>query len=344
MYNEKNIDIRNEIDFHTPVRNDSHSFALPVAVFVACLAVTFMLLVFSTPAMAAQNVVLKQNGTLSGSVVTVGDVFENAGEHADHVLAPAPAAGDNMILAAYDLQRIAKAFKFNWQPMPGMDQIVLQRAVTEVETSEITRAVEAAVRAKMGGDIEVSIDGNVPSLVMNGKDAPEITVKSTLVDTLNNKFDVRLSAKNANGVTETMDLRGSVYRLTNIPVLAANYKNGDVINEHDIKMMQVRQDQINQNVALSADDLIGMTPRRSLTSDKPVRMADLERPQIVKKGELITMVLKNGPMTLTAKGKALDNGAKGDLIRVLNTESNRTIEAEIIAPQRAAITLETNRI
>ncbi len=346
MYNEENnIDIRHEIDFHAPACSEQNAIVLPVALFIACIVVTFTLLLLSTPAMAAGQVILKKDAMISDNVVTVGDIFENAGPHADHILAPAPAAGDSMILGSYDLQRIATAFDYNWQPMPGMNQIVLQRAVTEVEKSDIARMVEAAVQDKMGSrDLEVSIDSVIPRLTMNGTEAPEISVKSTLIDTINNKFDVRVAIKSANGSSENLDLNGKVYRTTQIPVLAANYKNGDVIHANDIKMMNIRQDQINQSIALKADDLVGMTPRRSLTSDKPVRMADLERPQIVKKGEMITMILKNGPMTLTAKGKALDDGAKGETIRVLNTESNRTIEAQVTAPQRATIALETNRI
>lgn len=346
MYNENKIDIRHEIDFHTPAQSDCNkSLFVPIGLFVACLAVTFMLLVVSSPAMAASAVILKQDTFLSDNVVTVGDVFENAGEFADHVLAPAPAAGDTMVLGAYDLGRIASAFNLDWQPMPGMNQIVLQRAVSEVEKSEIARMVEAAVKEKMGSDnLDVSIDSVIPRMIMDGTDAPEITIKSTLIDTINNKFDVRLAIKGANNSRENLDLNGSVYRTTDIPVLTANYKNGDVIRAGDIKMVNIRQDNINQSIALKADDLIGMTPRRSLTSDKPVRMADLERPEMVAKGQAITMVLQNGPMTLTAKGKAMESGAKGDIIRVLNTESNRTIEAVVSAPQRVTIALETNRI
>ena len=56
-----------------------------------------------------------------------------------------------------------------------------------------------------------------------------------------------------------------------------------------------------------------------------------------KKGDLVIMVLKKGALNLTTKGKALDNGAKGDMVRILNTNSRQTIEAQVTGPQKVTI-------
>jgi flagella basal body P-ring formation protein FlgA len=42
-------------------------------------------------------------------------------------------------------------------------------------------------------------------------------------------------------------------------------------------------------------------------------------------------------MYLTAQGKALDDGGQGSVIRVANTQSNRTIEAVVQAAGRVAV-------
>ena len=41
------------------------------------------------------------------------------------------------------------------------------------------------------------------------------------------------------------------------------------------------------------------------------------------------MIFNHGPLKLTAEGKALQNGAEGDTIRVVNTASNKTLQALI---------------
>ena len=73
--------------------------------------------------------------------------------------------------------------------------------------------------------------------------------------------------------------------------------------------------------------MIGMTPRRFILAGRPLRSGDMVAPKIVSRGDLVTVLLNQGPLSLTAKGKALENGAKGDVIRVVNVSSNVTIEA-----------------
>ena len=44
-------------------------------------------------------------------------------------------------------------------------------------------------------------------------------------------------------------------------------------------------------------------------------------------------------MQLTAKGKSLENGGKGDVVRIQNTDSGKTIEAVVIGPERVAVSV-----
>ena len=348
MLNNNHIDIRNEIDFPVLSKKGGGLIA-SIGLCVICLLFSFVMLMISTPrAMAADNVVvLKQDVYLSDNVVTVGDVFENAGRHANHVLAPAPDAGDELVLGHNDLKRIVDAFGYTWVNTNTAARVTLKRAAQEVEKSELARLAEQAVLGKLGtsaAGIEISMDTVLPRVIMDGMDKPVLIVDDVKTDPVNETFSVQVSAENAAGDQERIDINGHYYRLIDVPVLAVNLKNGDIIRDGDIKTLTLRQNQINQSIALSNDDLVGMTPRRTLTSDRAIRMSDLERPEVVEKGQMITMILKNGPMTLTAKGKALDSGSMGDVIRVLNASSNRTVEAEVTGPQRASIALEVNRI
>jgi len=73
--------------------------------------------------------------------------------------------------------------------------------------------------------------------------------------------------------------------------------------------------------------------------DPPVEapVPHLQQPQVVTKGSLVTMVLQQKSMTLTAQGKALEAGSDGQVIRVVNTMSNRTVEAVVIGPNQVSV-------
>ena len=59
------------------------------------------------------------------------------------------------------------------------------------------------------------------------------------------------------------------------------------------------------------------------------------------KGSLVTLILQTPKMTLTARGKALQPGSEGDVIRINNLQSNTVVEAEVVASGRVMVRLTT---
>jgi flagella basal body P-ring formation protein FlgA len=53
---------------------------------------------------------------------------------------------------------------------------------------------------------------------------------------------------------------------------------------------------------------------------------------LVVRGSLVMMKIQTSLMTVTAQGKAQQDGAMGETIRVLNTQSNRVVEGVVTAP------------
>ena len=80
-----------------------------------------------------------------------------------------------------------------------------------------------------------------------------------------------------------------------------------------------------------------MTPRRMAFNGKPLTDTDIEAPKIVERGQSITMTFSNGMIELTAMGKALESGAKGDVIRVVNTNSSKNLQAIVSGEQQVKV-------
>ena len=118
--------------------------------------------------------------------------------------------------------------------------------------------------------------------------------------------------------------------MVEIPVLKKTMRSGDTIGASDIEWVSFKEKDIADNFIIDSTKLLGMTPRRLLHAGQPVRDNTLERPQIVSRGDKVTIIYDYGPMNLTAHGKALESGAKEDQIRVVNIASNRTIDAFIM--------------
>lgn len=179
---------------------------------------------------------------------------------------------------------------------------------------EVDRAVELHAPAR-SGSLAVR---NVYHNAVSGRFAAELVVEGT-------DPPVR------------MPVAGRAYGVVEVPVLTRRVANGDTITASDIGWVEVRADQAATDIAATEADLVGMTPKRGIPVNQAVRLRDVQTPRIVEKGAIVTITLASPTMTLTAQGRALQDGGRGDTIRVVNTQSNRIVEATVAAPNLVAV-------
>jgi flagella basal body P-ring formation protein FlgA len=70
---------------------------------------------------------------------------------------------------------------------------------------------------------------------------------------------------------------------------------------------------------------------------QPVVASDLAEPTLVNRNDGVTLTCETPGMVLTVRAKALDAGAEGDTIAVLNAQSNRVVQATVTGPGRVAV-------
>ena len=60
-----------------------------------------------------------------------------------------------------------------------------------------------------------------------------------------------------------------------------------------------------------------------------LRQTDLGKAELVARNDNVTITFQVPGITLTMRGKALEGGAQGDTINVLNVQSKRSIQATV---------------
>jgi flagella basal body P-ring formation protein FlgA len=289
----------------------------------------------ATSAFAAA--VPKAESIVTRDSITLGDVFSGVTENAGHYLAPAPQPGKAVTLGAYDLQRISDAFRLGWTPAGSVQQVVIRRSSNEIDRFDVQAALEKAMREKMGDRrFDVEIASAASFSIPEGADKA-LNVESLDYDAATGSVRAVVSAAAAPGVKKTVS--GHYYAVSSIPVLRAPLRPGDVISEADLDYVDMRSTDISSAMATSADKLIGRTPRRGVPAMKPLSMTDVQMPLLVRKGDIVTMVLQNSMLSLTAQGRALENGAEGEAIRVMNASSKQVIDAVVTGTQKVDIRL-----
>ena len=292
----------------------------------------FLMIAFHVMVGVANAATLKPVSVVEGDVLKVGDIFDGVTMNADYVISAAPKPGQDMTLNARTLHRIAVALDLPWRPTSHADQIIIRREATLIPFNQIEDTLKKEIENKgIDGNYKVLLNNGQPSFTLPKTLHPTVEVTHFTYDQQKNYFTATLVAPSQENPVKKMEVSGTVERLVKVPVLRNNLQNGDIIGQNDIDFINIPQDRLQHDIILDADKLIGMTPRRVAYAGKFVLDGTLQSPQIVERGEAVTIQFKQGPLTLTAKGRALQSGAKGDLVRVKNTDSSKMLDAVVVA-------------
>lgn len=285
---------------------------------------------------------LKHRVMISSDMIQLGDIFENSGKYSTRAVAYAPRPGQKATFDARWLAQIATAFRLNWRPSSGLDQTVVERDAQIIDND----AIEAMVFDRL---IDEGVDPSSEIVLANrnqrlylpaGADI-EFSMENMNFDAISGRFATYLVWSNANR-REKVRIAGRVEQVSEIPVLVRRILRGDTVRSRDIKWARVLSSKMQRDWIIEPSDLIGMTATRTLPAGKPVRTAEVRRPLLVEKGSIVTMQLKTAMMSLTAQGRALENGSRGDIIRISNVQTNTVIEAEITGPGTARVETPVN--
>lgn len=121
----------------------------------------------------------------------------------------------------------------------------------------------------------------------------------------------------------------SVFAMT--PVLADTVVATRTIRAHSVL---TAQDLAIKPIAMigTFDDpalLVGMETRTALYAGRPIREGDIGPPAIVDRNQIVTLLYRQGSLTITAEARSLGRGGIGDTLRVLNMSSRMTVEGRI---------------
>ena len=103
-----------------------------------------------------------------------------------------------------------------------------------------------------------------------------------------------------------------------------------LIDEGDICLKKMNLEKLPSNVITRYEDVLGKRTRRSIDSNVTLRPDHVELPLLVKRGDIVRIILESQGLKVTALGKAKERGRRGEMIMVVNVDSSRTIYARVL--------------
>ena len=192
----------------------------------------------------------------------------------------------------------------------------------------------------LSDDVELEFFGGQTSFTAENAKTMKIMITDLKVDEDNGKFtaDAEIFA-DGNSVAKTT-LLGRSFMLGDVLVPVKDIAKDEVIKSEDIQFIKMRLNKLRDDVLKDEDDLIGKQAVRTLKEGKPITLRDIKDEVIIKRGDKVTAVYNHKGLQITSKMEALEDGAKGKFIKVLNTKSAKEISGKVLNKNTVEIAAE----
>ena len=114
-----------------------------------------------------------------------------------------------------------------------------------------------------------------------------------------------------------------------VVVLTANVRRGEVLTAEHVALRERDTAGIRRGHYNDSDEVLGMRLRRNLGPGSILHPGHLETRRLVQRGQRLRLVAGGDAVRVSMAGEALEDGAKGQRIRVRNLSSGREIEGVV---------------
>jgi flagellar basal body P-ring formation protein FlgA len=290
--------------------------------------------------------VLKREVTVAHDIVRIGDLIENAGAHAMVPIFRAPDLGHTGTVPAARVIEAVRQHGYTIVETHGVREVAVTRASRVITVKDLEARIAAVIASQPGvGDVKnlsVTIERDARSLVLE-PNAGELQATRTYYEPRSGRFEVTFEVPGSALARRLPPLRysGTAIETVEATVVARPIGRGDVIKASDIAIERRPKAEVRGDVVKTLDDVAGLAARRALRAGELLRAADLAKPEIVLRNEQVTLVYEAPGLVLTIRGKALESGAQGDVINVVNIQSKRTVQGTVTGPGQ--VTLASSR-
>jgi flagellar basal body P-ring formation protein FlgA len=316
---------------------------------IAGLALALVLAAAGSGAAAAQSArpTLRANVTVDGDLVRIGDLVENAGPVANIAVFRAPDLGTTGAVSTERITDAIRPYQLIDIDTGGVTEVTVTRASRAIEVKEISDRIAAALSRQYGlgkpDNIGLTFDRPVRTVQVEAGAGGELQVLALNYDARTNRFDVALDLPSS-PTLHRQPLRFTGTAIETVDAVAVNrpVERGEVLQASDLTTLRRPKAQATGFAVPAA--AVGLAARHPLRPGQPLAAADLMKPELVARGDTVTLTYQAPGITLTLRGQAQDSGAFGDSIGVLNLETKRIVQGVISGPGRVTVAAATTHL
>jgi flagella basal body P-ring formation protein FlgA len=286
--------------------------------------------------------VLRAHVAVTGNVVRIGDVIDNAGPAAKIAIYRAPDLGTTGTLSTAQVIATLRSHQVIGVDTRDLSEISVTRLARTFKSGDLELEIARALEHKNGlgnaADLAMTFDREVENVRLDASNTGALQMTSLRFDQRGNRFDIAFEIANENLTTPTrLRFTGSVVETTETAVPTRTFERGEVLKPADVVIERRPKAEAGGDLA-TRDRAVGMQARKQLRAGQPLKLADIGKPDLVLRDQNVTLTFETAGLYLTIRGKAMENGAEGDVVNVVNLQSKRTVAGVVVGRGQVAVT------
>lgn len=302
----------------------------------------------TAPAAAAlpSRLQLRPEINLVRDLVTFGDLIPGlTGEAAATAAFRAPALGETGTIQVARIVEAARAAgivrEANELHSQGFAQVVVTRSARRITAMDIEAAVKTGLQERFGVDARIfalAIDGGAPGIAVEPELTGDVAVVDLSFDARSRRLQARLAVPGSTAMRlKPLRISGQLVETMEVVVPKRLIARGETLGKDDVTVERRPRDGQGSETIGDVRAAIDKVARRALLAGVPLRASDVQREEIVGKGDLVTIVYETRGLLITLRGKANEAGAMGDVVSVTNPQSKRVLQGKVSGPGRVSV-------
>lgn len=132
-------------------------------------------------------------------------------------------------------------------------------------------------------------------------------------------------------------LRFKVNLYRQVAVAASQVNAREIFTEGNLRYERMDAGQIAAGFFTDKNKVLGLEARRAITPGTVITDSMVNKPVIVKRGNMVTLVAFVGNIQVIASGQAMQDGYEGQLIRIKNVITNKIVLGKVIDENKVQV-------
>jgi len=281
---------------------------------------------------------ISQEATITGQYFTLGDIASINGDDRERIdglrqirLGHTPQPGQSYVITGDILMARMRAAKVDlsgitWQLPPQLKVTALAQSISG---QQLVKQAEHYLKSSVTGEVMITSAWQPQDiLVPPGEIAFNMTLPYGI--RYNAPTNISVGVQVAGRPVTTAIVRFDIKKYQQVAIANRALNANEPITADNIIFERRDIGRLVPGYFTELDKILGLTVKRQLAPGIVITESMLGQTVLIRRGQPVTITANNGGIEVMVSGIALQDGSKGEFIRVKNSNSQKVISGQVI--------------